>query len=444
MMNTPSDSSVLFKLSPELWVSVGPAGTTNRDYVGGWLIAETAGNVTVSRCPNLDDVSEGNQILQMFKLNETDPVDRAKALARKSFSVILGRCHDEYGEQPLEVEGSVRLEAELIDQSSAPELLVATICDELKEWLSNPVVALPDVEVAIPVVNNEVILEKLKAAADELNRSVVDIIRDVDPEAARLRLLPSLIAAPYTYAMKPGPSFQGRFDGLLKTFEVAVRYLAMIALSPMPDDRKLAFEQLAELRSAGKEFPRKPTLGAYLGIVRERFDRVRTLLPHVGAAMEEPGGKRTALGRYVFDKLAEVRNQQVHGGIMSDAAYVEPAQGLHDNLRQLLVPLARDGLSTVLVVQESVKVPKGEYRYDYSLTELRSDSSGLPSGRYLTNQKLQESKVYLRHDSEFINVDPLVRYDVCPQCHFAEAFFLDHFDERKPQWLSVRGSHRIY
>ena len=61
------------------------------------------------------------------------------------------------------------------------------------------------------------------------------MVRDVDIDQLRARRIPSLVAVPYAQAKMAVP-FRSRFDGLLAAFQVAVRYLAVVALSPMPLD----------------------------------------------------------------------------------------------------------------------------------------------------------------------------------------------------------------
>lgn len=429
-----------FEVAPGLIVSIPKRGQTNREHQGGWLVVEAGGLVTISDCPDLDRPNEKARKVHGFALPEyassSDPVELARDLVKKSFELIF-KEGDNF--EALDIEGSVQLRARLIEESPAPEQVLAGIADTLKEWAGHfiqPVKFDLDVELVSSVADNESVMQNLVAAADHFQASILDVARSADPVATRVRLLPSLVAVPYSHACMPG-SFRDRFHALLMTFEAAVRYLAVVSLSPMPGDRTQAFGQLAELG-------RTPTLGIYLQTVRKRFDRVRTVLPQVGAALQERRGKWTALGKFVFQELAEIRNRLgAHGGVMADAAYVEPSQMLSEKLEELLMPLARDGHSAVLVVQQRVEVGQGESAYDYRLIELRGDSVGFSVARHSTSQKLESRTVYLLHGNDFVDVDPLVVYSVCPRCNFDEAFFLDHFDPKSPQCFSFRGGHRI-
>lgn len=137
-----------------------------------------------------------------------------------------------------------------------------------------------------------------------------------------------------------------------------------------------------------------------------------------------------------------MRNRHHHEGYGSDAAYVVPAQVLAERLDEVLVPMASDCHSTVLVVKGGTDVGEEGSTYKYDLIELRADSANLPRAMCSSDQRLEEKKVYLLHSGNFIDADPLVRYEICLQCNSEEAFFLDHFAPASPEWLSYRG-HRI-
>jgi len=374
-------------------------------------------------------------MLTSFELTEADPLDSAGVLIQQSLTAIFEDGND----GDLECEGSVRMRSQLIDQSSRPELVIAAVCDAAREWchrLSVPILSLPDLEIVSQVANNEEVLTRLKIAADALQTSVTNIMRSVDPMTERIRFLPSLVAVPYAHSRMVG-SFHGRFTALLMASEAAIRYLAVIALGPLDgDDTQARIEQLVSIG-------RRPTLGAYVQVVRERMMTLRKALPHTVAALQDSTGRWTPLGHFFVQEMTEIRNRLgPHGGVMADAAYVDPAQALGEKLDQLLIPLARDGHSSVLVVQQSVEVGK-DVSYKYGLIELRGDSIGLPVAPHSSDQKLENRKVYLLRERDFIDLHPLVVYEVCPRCNFDEAFFLDHFDPRAPEWFSFRAGHRI-
>ncbi|OGO50206.1 MAG: hypothetical protein A2148_04195 [Chloroflexi bacterium RBG_16_68_14] len=406
---------------------------------------------------NLDDERTWRAPIRKFKLSKEDKktdLRAAQALAAGSLLAIARHELESHRAYPLKLSGSLRIEAELVRESAAPEQFVAAICDALKnswEWLWDLVdelelPGLPDLDIDIEIPlgpagsDYKAATERLRVAADQYKADVLDLLRSLDYWGIVRGLLPSPVAVVYAQIDKPR-TIHEKFFATVAAFEAAVRYLAVLSLIPVAGQTREA-----RLRTLAGELGRRPTLGVYVKTVGENLHRLEGLLPEVTQALRTRSGKHTALGRFVFDELTKMRNQYVgHAAPMPQAAYVEPYQRLRRSLDGLLAALARDERSTALVVPASWDFSQAEGDYDYTLTELRGDSVRLPTKRLVTKERLEADKVYLwrRKSGAFIDADPLIIYAMCPQCHFEEGFFLDRFDPKAAQWLSYRANHRI-
>jgi hypothetical protein len=396
----------MFEVYPGLEVRVGLPGERYHEWTGGWVVEESDLSVQVKRAANLDDKATWGELIAKFQLSASDGLEEnARLVALKSVQAIVRDVIQREGKSNVEIIGSVLIESKSIRHSEVQDEIVAAMCDALKKWFEWlwPIIdelKLPgnpefDLDLSIPIeAKDGNTFQRLAVTADHFSKEYLGVVRSADPAAFRTSLLPSLIAVPYAIALKRN-SFRDRFEALMATCEAFVRYLAVLALSPMPAERKAAFNRL----TAVKELGRRPTLGQYVATVRERQDRLSALAPNTGSALWRANGKPTDLGDFLFRRLTEMRNSlQGHAGIKSESAYVAPAQTLQANLDQFLDSLANDSHSLTPVVYETGDVRVGATAaYKYRFWELRGDSVAYPRSSQVTDRRLDERTVYLLH-----------------------------------------------
>ncbi len=438
-----------------------------REEVGGFdafRITERKGHVEVITAHKDAKDQWHELVLLEFDLqrDQLSPVEFAKGMVWPS----VVRCwenleaDDDYDQEEPFFAACVDFDTDFVIEHSSPELAVAALCDALVNWLQ----ALPRVDdfeslvkpygvslVANIAAPKAIDIDALRAAVERHQKtSLHEVLLDVKREQAqtapasdeRGRKLPSVVAVPYA-TIDSHKSLHSKFTATLAAFESAVRYLASLALAPVPGNN--TEERLQELASV---LAPRPTLGVYVETVRKRIEGLRTLLPETIGALQSKSGKRSEIGRFVFESLTKMRNDQsAHAGTMPEAAYVDPFEQSRKPLDALLDVLAAETHALPLVVQTELRFPQddpGDDRYDYKLTKLVGDTVGLPSERTVSRRRLAEGKVYLWQPKidEFIDMDPLIVYRMCARCQFEEGFFIDHIDPRKPSWLSFRANHR--
>lgn len=422
------------------------------------VVVENNGNVSVK---------VRDRVVRRFKVVKAlqgKPLhDRARFVVTKSMNAIaesFGGAWNEYFEE----EFNIVFNLDLVIQDSEAELAVASVIDALSNWLDEFPYILEvddlserwealtkgnvacDVGIVSPAFSDCAQLEaavRLKHEAS-LRELVLEVARERALEEAgpeETRWLPSLVAVPFE-SIDNQRGISDKFRAALVAFESVVRFLVAVSIAPVHGDTSR--DRLARLKNdIGKP---RPTTGDYVGLLRLRIEALRGLMPNTIAALQSKAGKKSGLGRFLFDDFTNMRNRlHAHGGVpMPESSYVEPYQELREHLEAFLKVLGDDTHFLPLIVRTDMDFADGS-SYAYTVRELRGASVGLPSQKLTTPHRLDSDTVYLWavKAAEFIAMDPLVRYATCPQCGFEEAFLLDHFDPKRPRWVSPRANHTI-
>ncbi|MCH8993423.1 MAG: hypothetical protein IH959_00440 [Chloroflexi bacterium] len=442
----------------EIDVQLWHGETPFRNFAGNASVVENGGNVSVE---------VAGRTIRKFKIGRVrlgKPLhDRAQFVIKKSMDAIVekfgGSLRDTVADDFIIV-----FDLDFVIRDPSPDLAIASVLDALEIWSydfpGDSVDMLTekgdkgyiakigfDAIVGGPAsldfaALRAAVSRKHQANLRDLLLEVLSERADDEPASDGTRWLPSVVAVPFEL-IDNQREVSDKFRKALVTFESVVRLLAALALSPVHGENSR--ERLAQVRN---EFGKpKPTIGDYVSLVRRRLEAVRGFLPNTIGALQSKSGKRSGLGRFLFDDFANMRNR-LHGHAsvpMPSSAYVGPYQELREHIDVLLDVLGEDTRRLPLVVRTDMDFVQGSSSFDYTLTELWGASVGLPRQRVVSADRLESDTVYLWNakTNDFVLMDPLVRYLTCPQCGFEEAFVLDHFDPEKAKWISFRANHSI-
>ncbi len=130
-----------------------------------------------------------------------------------------------------------------------------------------------------------------------------------------------------------------------------------------------------------------------------------------------------------------------HGRVREEAFYRKVTQDwapVVDSIRGHISFLSRYAL---LCVERMSFSDRGGV--DYTARALLGEDLPAPLFTFNSVERLLENRCYLGHPtSGFLDLHPLVRFDLCPQCEFRRVFLADNLSGRKLVSLSACG-HRV-
>ena len=322
-----------------------------------------------------------------------------------------------------------------VDASAVPEPVSIVVC--LPPWRPPPDKWRITLEALLTTMRGTGLSEAL---GDDVAVSPAPKASDEITDAERLvRWLPAPVAVPMFSALQ-GVGGWERFSNALQTAEALVRFLACCSVATdLPDRRGERINAGAMILGRG------PTLGVWVGILRENIRKLRHFDPALVDPLVDWNGKRPALGRYLFEQLPPIRNKYVHGSTPPDDAFL-------DLLPTVLEPLSQLAHSFASLTSYRLVAP---VRFDwgegdivrYVFRTLQGPFAVFPTSIGEATQRLYTKHVYLGNpgkeleSSPWLELDPLVLFAVCPTCQRDDVFFYDQSSGEGLEYRSFVSGH---
>ncbi|HCG00822.1 MAG TPA: hypothetical protein DEV93_09810 [Chloroflexi bacterium] len=231
-----------------------------------------------------------------------------------------------------------------------------------------------------------------------------------------------------------------RLKAILDAFEVTARYAAVLAVASAVHNEPNTIEKPLE-----KFRNKKWSFGHWIELGRETArDHSSSFVPRLRELYFRPNG-RPGEFHQLLDQAVNRRNDLVHPeGVMPDDAYREDAQKYEQSLQKALRIVAELVPYPLHAVLEYEFAPQD--RFAYKMAELTGESILFKTLQVETPERLPRHSIGLWHkDREsLLPLDPFLIFELCPECHFDDTFFLETVDSNKRRtYMSCPGGHKV-
>jgi O-acetyl-ADP-ribose deacetylase (regulator of RNase III) len=233
-----------------------------------------------------------------------------------------------------------------------------------------------------------------------------------------------------------------RFRAWLDVGETLVKFLSSCAVAfgvqPAHQSTSLMMADLIKNR---------PSLGDWTEMLRSHLDALRRLDDRVASAIANQHGKRTDVGRFLLEKLPNLRNTlHGHGPPPSSEVLESRLPEMRDPLTQLIIEMSKYW-PYQLLTPLSFDFGEGE-NFNYVVRVLRGPFAVFPTEIACTDLRLRTKRVYLRHKNPdplqpWISMDPFVEFMVCPTCQHDELFIVDSFRDQTFKFKALLNGHEV-
>lgn len=234
------------------------------------------------------------------------------------------------------------------------------------------------------------------------------------------------------------PNHTQRFSLMIELFESALRFMVLVNLVDYLHKMKSGEDIKQDIPLIGRLI--RPSLGDWVQLFNS-LTKIKTN-PDSEPFLKEVKEFNLDKYRKVLQEFVEIRNQSLrgHGGTWSEEEYFLKVQQYFPKLEEFIASLSF--LSKYQLVKTHSLEKDGDY-YKISSTDLMGGTTPFEHKVIESRKPIDTNKViYFNSDLDYLELDPFIILELCPECKRSEVLLLDKFNKTNIYYFGPESGHK--